>query len=55
MCAPAVVPAIPAPHLRRIMFWPFLLFLLLAAFVLWNIWMALRDLGETGEDDGWGD
>ncbi len=37
------------------MFWTFLLLLLMAAFVLWNSWKALRNLGETSDDDTWGD
>ena len=32
-------------------FWQFLVFFLLAAFVLWNIWHAIRSLGDIGDDD----
>ena len=33
----------------------FVIFLALAAFVLWNIWIVMRSIGETGQDDSWGD
>ena len=36
-------------------FWHFFIFLLLAVFVLWNVWMVLREIGETSDDDKWGD
>jgi len=33
-------------------FWQFLIFFLLAVFVLWNVWIAIRSLGD-GDDDSW--
>ncbi len=46
----------PARHqMIQVTFLSFIVFLLLAVFVLWSIWGALRGLGETDEDDTWGD
>jgi len=33
-------------------FWQFLVFFLLSVFVLWNIWVAIRSLGDI-DDDKW--
>ena len=39
-------------HIFSIMtFWQFLIFFGLAVFVLWNIWFAIRSLGDIGDDD----
>lgn len=39
-------------HQIKIMtFWQFLIFLLLSVFVLWNIWFAIRSLGDLNEKD----
>ncbi len=39
-------------HIVGIMtFWQFLIFFGLAVFVLWNIWFAIRSLGDVGDDD----
>jgi hypothetical protein len=32
-------------------FWQFLVFFLLVVFVLWNMWVAIRSLGDIGDDD----
>lgn len=32
-------------------FWQFLVFFLLTVFVLWNMWVAIRSLGDIGDDD----
>ena len=37
-------------HIGDMTFWQFLIFFLLTVFVLWNIWMAIRDLGDIGDD-----
>lgn len=40
-----------APHIKAMTFWQFLIFLLLSVFVLWNIWHAIRSLGDLGDKD----
>lgn len=42
-------------HIAVMTFLSFIVFLLLAMFVLWSIWDAMRDIGETSDDDTWGD
>ena len=32
-------------------FWHFLIFFLLLVFVLWNVWMVIRSLGDIDHDD----
>jgi hypothetical protein len=32
-------------------FWQFIIVLALVIFILWNIWMAIRSLGDIGDDD----
>lgn len=32
-------------------FWRLLILFCLAAFVLWNIWNAIRSLGDIGDDN----
>ncbi|GJL95903.1 MAG: hypothetical protein DHS20C05_23080 [Hyphococcus sp.] len=40
------------PHLVGIMtFVQFITMFLLAVFVLWNIWMVIRSLGDIGDDE----
>ncbi|MEM9617447.1 MAG: hypothetical protein AAF936_05745 [Pseudomonadota bacterium] len=38
-------------HLYVMTFWQFLIFFLLVVFVFWNIWIAIRSLGDIGDDD----
>lgn len=38
-------------HIKTMTFWQFLIFLLLSVFVLWNIWFAIRSLGDLNEKD----
>ena len=39
------------PQMVDMTFWQFLIFFGLAVFVLWNIWIAIRSLGDIGDDD----
>lgn len=39
------------PHLKNMTFWQFLIFFLLIVFVFWNIWIAIRSLGDIGDDE----
>jgi len=32
-------------------FWQFLIVFGLSVFVLWNIWVAIRSLGDIGDED----
>ncbi len=39
------------PHLTVMTFWQFLIVFGLSVFVLWNIWVAIRNLGDIEDDD----
>ncbi len=38
-------------HIEIMTFWQFIIFFGLTAFVLWNMWHAIRSLGDIGDED----